>query len=387
VGGTRGPRSSPRQKGAPTSPRGTVTLFLAGDVMPGRGVDQIFARSCPPRLYERFVSSALTYVELAERKHGPIPRPADPAYVWGDALAELDRVRPDARIANLETSVTTSEDHAPLKGIHYRMHPANVEVLSAAELDCVALANNHVLDWGESGLVETLECLEIAGIRTAGAGRDPVSTRAPTVLDHPGRGRIVVVAVCFPDSGVPLHWTAGPDRPGVHVLPDYSEESASAVAGVVEAARRSGDLVVASLHWGSNWGYGIPAAHRRFARLLIERAGVDLVHGHSSHHPRAIEVVHDRLVLYGCGDFLNDYEGIRGHEKFRGDLALMYFPGFDTATGELVGLEIVPLRTRRFRLERPPRDDLEWLRDTLDRECRRFGGEISLTPGGRLELS
>jgi len=368
-------------------PRDPVTLFLAGDVMLGRGVDQVFARSCRPHLHERFVSSARTYVDLAERAHGPIPRPVDPAYVWGDALAELERVDPEARIVNLETSVTTNEAHAPSKGIHYRMHPANVGALSAAGLDCVTLANNHVLDWGESGLVETLEYLEIAGIRTAGAGRDPVSTRAPTVLDHPGRGRIVVVAVCFPDSGVPLRWTAGPDRPGVHALPDYSEESASAVAGVVEAARRSGDLVVASLHWGSNWGYGIPAAHRRFARLLIERAGVDLVHGHSSHHPRAVEVVHDRLVLYGCGDFLNDYEGIRGHEKFRGDLVLMYFPAIDPRTGKLVRLEMTPLRTRRFRLERPPPEDIEWLRDTLNRESRRFGRGISLTSEERLAFS
>nr|NIQ53437.1 poly-gamma-glutamate biosynthesis protein [Gemmatimonadota bacterium]NIU73581.1 poly-gamma-glutamate biosynthesis protein [Gammaproteobacteria bacterium]NIY07970.1 poly-gamma-glutamate biosynthesis protein [Gemmatimonadota bacterium] len=64
----------------------------------------------PPHLYEPAVTSALEYVVLAERVSGPIPRPVDYAYVWGDALAELDAVRPDARIINLETGITTSED-------------------------------------------------------------------------------------------------------------------------------------------------------------------------------------------------------------------------------------------------------------------------------------
>ena len=98
-----------------------LTLFLCGDVMSGRGVDQILA---PPR--PRFMShvrSALEYVALAEQANGPIPRPVDHAYVWGAALEVLDRERPDVRIANLETSITTSNDPYP-KGINYRMHPA-----------------------------------------------------------------------------------------------------------------------------------------------------------------------------------------------------------------------------------------------------------------------
>ena len=62
------------------------------------------------------------------------------------------------------------------------------------------------------------------------------------------------------------------------------------------------------------------------------------MHGHSSHHVKAIEVFRGRLILYGCGDFLTDYEGVGGYEEFRGDLALMYFVELDSGTGELVGL-------------------------------------------------
>src|SRR4029453_6689562 len=126
----------------------TVTFFLCGDVMTGRGIDQILPHPSRPQLFEPYVRSAVEYVNLAERANGPIARPVDYAYVWGDALAELERVRPDARIVNLETAVTASDDAWSGKGIHYRMHPANVSCLTVAKLDCCCLANNHVLDWG-----------------------------------------------------------------------------------------------------------------------------------------------------------------------------------------------------------------------------------------------
>lgn len=355
-----------------------IRLFLAGDVMLGRGVDQIFPVSCPPTLHETYVDSAETYVELAEKAHGAVPRAVSPGYVWGDALAGIERVDPAARIANLETAVTTSESWKP-KGINYRMHPANVACLAAAGVDCAVLANNHVLDWDEAGLVETLESLEGARIATAGAGRDADSAAAPAALDLPGDGRVLVFAFGFGDSGIPPDWTATPDRPGVHRLPDFSDRSVDEIADLVGCERRSGDVVVASIHWGDNWGYEIPAAHRRFARELVGRAGVDLVHGHSSHHPRAGEVHRERLILYGCGDFVNDYEGIGGHEAFRPDLVLAYFPEIDP-TGRLVGLEMAPFRTRRLRLERPSTEELEWLRGRLDREYRRLGHAVTLDP-------
>src|SRR5262245_236449 len=111
--------------------------------MLGRGIDQILSHPSAPNLYEPAVTSALEYVALTERAHGAIPRGADDAYVWGDALEVLRRRNPAARIINLETSITTSDRPAP-KGINYRMHPANIGVLTAAGIDCATLANNHV---------------------------------------------------------------------------------------------------------------------------------------------------------------------------------------------------------------------------------------------------
>ena len=146
-------------------------------------------------------------------------------------------------------------------------------------------------------------------------------------------------------------------------------------------------MVIASIHWGPNWGYTIPDEHTRFAHALIDRAAVSILHGHSSHHPIAIERYHDRLILYGCGDFLNDYEGIAGYEEFRGDLSLMYFVTVDAVTGDLIGLEMTPLQIYRFRLNRATDEDAEWVQRRLDRECRRFDSRITLGPGHRLILS
>ena len=122
-----------------------LRLFLCGDVMIGRGIDQVLPHPCSPILHEDYVHSALDYVRLAEEANGPIARPVAPSYIWGAALDELTHRQPDARIINLETAITRSEDFAP-KGINYRVNPENADCLTAAAIDCCVLANNHVSD-------------------------------------------------------------------------------------------------------------------------------------------------------------------------------------------------------------------------------------------------
>jgi poly-gamma-glutamate capsule biosynthesis protein CapA/YwtB (metallophosphatase superfamily) len=368
-----------------SSHEAVVTLLLCGDVMTGRGIDQVLPHPSDPNLHEPYLKSALGYVELAETAHGPIPRPVDFSYVWGEAVEVLGRSAPDARIVNLETAVTVNEQ-GEAKGINYRMHPDNVPCLGAAGIDCCVLANNHMLDWGAAGLLETLEALHRAGIGTAGAGRDLPEAQAPAVLEVPGKGRTLVFSFGVQTSGIPEEWAATGEQAGVNFLPDLSEETVRRIAARVRALRSPGDRVLASIHWGGNWGYAIPHSHRAFARKLVDQAGVDLVHGHSSHHPLGIEVYRDKLILYGCGDFLNDYEGIEGYEEYRDDLAVAYLATLDPSNGRLVRLEMQPFQIRRFRLNRAVNEDARWLRDTLDRECRQLGSRMELTEEGTLRL-
>lgn len=195
-----------------------MRLFLAGDVMTGRGIDQVLRHPVDPRLHESYVKTARRYVALAETEHGEIPAPVGWSYVWGDALEELERMAPAARVINLETSVTTSDDWLRTKGIHYRMHPENVAVLEAMGVDVCVLGNNHVLDWGRAGLLETLETLADHGMAVAGAGRNLDRAEEPAVVET-AEGRLLVFSWGTPSAGIPGSWAAGPREPGVNVLP------------------------------------------------------------------------------------------------------------------------------------------------------------------------
>ncbi len=353
--------------------------------MTGRGIDQALPHPCSPVLYEGYVQSAVDYLRLAEQANGPVPRPVDFDYVWGAALDEWRRVEPHARIVNLETSITRSDAFEP-KGINYRMSPENAPCLAAAGLDCCVLANNHVLDWGQAGLLDTLNALERLGVKTAGAGRNLAEANAPAIIEIPDEGRLIVIALASETSGVPRHWAADAAGAGVN-LSSLSEATVRSIVNELAEIRRPRDVVVVSIHWGPNWGYPIPKDQRRFAHALIKEARVSIVHGHSSHHPRAIELYDNCLILYGCGDFLNDYEGIAGYEEFRGDLSLMYFADVDPADGRLRALDMTPLKICRLQLSRPSSGDVDWLRRTLDRESAPFGTRIGPAAGGRLTVS
>ncbi|MCI0385980.1 CapA family protein [Streptomyces sp. CNQ085] len=361
-----------------------VTLFLCGDVMLGRGVDQILPHPGDPALREAYVRDARTYVELAEAAGGPVPRPAGFEWPWGEALAAVDEAAADVRIVNLETAVTYSDAFAPGKGIHYRVSPANLPCLSAARPDVCALANNHVLDFGRPGLEETIDALAGAGIATVGAGRDLAAARRPATVPLEGGRRVVALAFGMPSSGIPPSWSAGPGRPGVDIVNEPSPAAAAVVAERIRRAGRPGDIVVVSVHWGPNWGYEVSAEETGFAHALID-GGADIVHGHSSHHPRALEVYRGRLVLYGCGDLVNDYEGITGYERYRDDLRLLHLVRLEP-DGRTAGVRMVPLQARRIRLRRASPEDAEWLRVVLDRAGRGLGSRVDRGPDGTLAL-
>lgn len=365
--------------------RRRIRLFLCGDVMLGRGIDQVLPHPCNPALHEDYVESALDYVHIAERANGPIPRPVPLPYVWGVALEELAERQPDARIINLETSITRCEDY-DRKGINYRMSPENAACLTAAGIDCCALSNNHVLDWGRDGLLETLATLTSLHIKSAGAGHDLQEAAAPAVLPLPDGSRIVVHSFALPTSGTPRRWAARADAAGVNFLNDLSETTTKDVIARIVGFRQPGDVTVVSMHWGPNWGYDVTHQQRGLAHALIDHAGVAIVHGHSSHHAKAVEVYGDRLILYGCGDFLNDYEGISGYEEFRGDLAIMYF--IDLAPdGTIVDLDMVPLQIKRFQLARASAADSAWLYQTLSRESEKLGTRLVTRAHGRLTFA
>ena len=360
-----------------------VTLCFCGDVMLGRGVDQILPHPGDAELRESHIRDARAYVGMAEHVNGPVPRPAGFSWPWGEALRVLDEAAPDVRVLNLETSVTAHDAFARGKGVHYRMSPANLPCLAAARPDVCVLANNHVLDFGLRGLEETLDALHAFGFRTAGAGRNAAEAARPAVVPVDDGRRVLVFSCAMPSSGVPRSWGATDDRAGLYFVAEPSVAAAAGIAGRIREVRRPGDVAVVSVHWGGNWGYRVSRAEVHFAHALAD-GGADIVFGHSAHHPRPAEVYRGRTVLYGCGDFIDDYEGIPGYEHYRDDLRLLWFvtvgPGTDP------GIRMVPLQSRRMRLVGASEEDSEWLRGVLDRIGHDFGSRVDREPDGVLTL-
>lgn len=363
----------------------TIKLSLSGDVMTGRGIDQVLPSSADPKLYEAYVKDARDYVLLAERKNGQIKQPVTYEYIWGDALELWRQNAPDLKLINLETSITTNNEPWPGKGIHYRMHPKNTELLKAAGIDHVSLANNHILDWGRKGLKETMKSLENAGISFSGVGDNDEEASKASILKT-GKGRILIFSYGMPNSGVFDSWAAGTNRSGVNYLPGMSDKELIKIKENITKQKQAGDLVIFSVHWGGNWGYDISERQREFAHQLIDQDLVDVIFGHSSHHPMGMEVYKNKLIIYGAGDFINDYEGISGHEKYRGDLSLMYFPEINMETGQLINLKMLPMKIKNFSLHHASKKDVKWLEKTLTREGKKLGTDLNMDDENALWL-
>lgn len=363
----------------------TIKVLLAGDLMLGRGIDQILKHPSSPQLHESFYRDARDYVQLVERQHGPMPRRVDPHHIWGDALVQIEHAAPDLRIANLETAITRHSEPWPGKGVHYRMNPANLDCIRVSGFKALSLANNHTLDWGRPGLEETLRVLNQAGVRTAGAGTDGQSAWQPAHLPLPDGGEALMFACATTSSGVPQGWAAGVTHSGIALLPDLSEATAREIAADTSHHRSDHGLVVLSIHWGANWAsqgvsgaqstphMQVPLEHRRFARRLIDLGAADIIHGHSSHHPLPIEVYRGRLILYGCGDLINDYEGIGPRGDLRSDVSCLYFASVDRERGTLQKLHIVPMQMFRFRLVHADAQARRWVQDLMNQGGQPLG--------------
>ncbi len=227
---------------------------------------------------------------------------APPEYPWGDTLPILHNA--DWRICNLECVISDRGTpwSAYAKAFHFRSAAKNIAVLKAARMNAVSLANNHVLDYGYDAMFEMLGILDHAGIIHSGAGIDLSQASRLAITQACGR-RIGLLA--FTDNEP--DWEASADCPGVFYVPtNLTDVRAKRLLGAIREYSKIADFLIVSAHWGSNWGYVPPKEHVAFAHALVD-AGADLVFGHSSHVFRGIELYKGRPILYGAGNFVDDY--------------------------------------------------------------------------------
>jgi len=237
-----------------------VSLVAVGDVMLGRGVGHIIETSSPSYPFLR--------------------------------TADLIR-RADVAFANLESPITSRG--VAQGGISLRADPSAAEGLVDAGFDIVSLANNHVLDYGEAGLLDTVDALEKMGILYAGLKRGTVEGPSPVVLEVRGL-RLAFLAY---DHVGGYHEAAHGGFGGPAHL-----DLASACEDVRRAAEEA-DLVVVSLHWGTEYLPAPDDSQREIAHGLLE-AGADLIIGHHPHVIAAVGFYDDGLAAYSLGNFVFD---------------------------------------------------------------------------------
>ena len=260
-----------------------------------------------------------------------------PQEVWGDVLPHL--LQADLRIANLECALTVHRTpwSRSWKMFHFRAEPRAVHVLLAAHIDACTLANNHILDYEEQGLRDTLRVLRKSGIRHAGAGTNTSEAAAPALLEAGGNSPCRVALLSYTDNEP--DFAATDHHPGTNYLPvSLNDETFSGIAGSIAQARKLGaDLVVFSNHWGANFVERPSHEFRQFARRVIE-LGADIYHGHSAHICQGIEIYRGKPILYDCGNFIDDYAV---DPYLRNDRSCLFKLIFEC--GKLIRIELLPV--------------------------------------------
>ena len=306
------------------------TLALAGDTMLGRKVAEALATRDPRSLVAPEVVAAVRDADL---------------FVLNleCCISERGRAWPD-----------------PHKPFFFRAPPAAIELLAFLGVDCVTLANNHALDFGEEALLDTFEHLAAAGIAWVGAGEDVARAREAGIVERAGF-RLAVVGV----SDHPAAFAAAPDRPGIAfdaladgTLPSWLHETIE---------RTDADAVLVTPHWGPNM-IAEPLPRVRAAAAALIEAGATLVAGHSAHVFHGV----DGRVLYDLGDFLDDYAVDR---KLRNDLGLLFVVTFDEQGPSR--LEAIPLRLDYCHTRLAEGEDAAWIRRRFTSACAALGTDVS----------
>ena len=318
-----------------------MKIALTGDVMLGRLVDEIVIRN------------------------SRLP----PATVWGNILPLL--LEADLRFINLEC-VISQRGHKwqpEQKAFHFRASPRTIDVLQAARIDAVTLANNHVLDYGPEALLECLTLLDRAGIPHAGAGRNLRDSLVPMLVECAGN-RVAVIALTDNEQ----EWEAAEHRPGVNYVAydrhGLLEPYRTRLAETISLARRHARFVIISAHVGPNWGAPSPAL-QALAHHLLD-LGADLYWGHSNHTPQAIELYQGKAILYSTGDFIDDY-AVDPTE--RNDLSFLFM--LDVQDVHLERLHLHPTRIANCRVGIATGHDAAHLERDMQSKCRAFGSTLT----------
>ncbi len=303
---------------------------------------------------------------LGRRVNAALVGGMPPAEMWGDLRPRM--LATDAMIGNLEGPITThSTKWDRWKTFYFRADPLALDALKAGNFKCLALANNHMIDYGAEGLFDTRKHLEAAGIAFAGAGADPDQATKPALFTA-GQVRIGFISIT---NTVPA-FRAKPDRPGTSYWRIRNDrQTIGRLAGLIYDLRHAGaELIILSVHWGPNYRWWPTQRHKAFARHAID-LGVDIVHGHSAHILQAVEFHGKGVILYDTGDYIDDLPVVPG---FRSDYSFLFL--VEAGPSMTPSLRMVPAKLSPARVSIATGDDADTIRSDMTRRCRGYAVDI-----------
>ena len=319
-----------------------MIIALTGDVMLGRLVDQYVIRN----------------------------RSVRPESLWSDVLPIM--LDADCRLINLECVISSRGEvwHPATKAFHFRARPRAMEFLQAAKIDGVALANNHVLDYGPDALLDCLALLDQAGIRHTGAGATLEDSLMPARFALP-EGRVALVALTDNEP----EWEATVKNPGVNYVA-YDERGLlapyrSRIAQMLSRAREQSEIVIVSAHVGPNWGQPSRSI-QALAHDLIDM-DADLYWGHSNHTPQGIECYKGKAILYSTGDFVDDYWV---DKEERNDLTFLFL--LEVEGGRVTRIRFHPACIEDLGVRSAKEEERRFLERTMRAKCKAFGTLIHI---------
>lgn len=218
--------------------------------------------------------------------------------IYGNTLNMLQNC--DLLVGNLETTITNGNNKYH-KVFNYKLDPKYSRALKINKNTFFNLANNHVLDYNVEGLKDTVKYLDILGIKHAGVSTNGLLEEAMKHAEFNINGTKIGIIGC---SDHYSYWKVSVNKPGLNYI-DYDNYNNLLTA--IKQVKSKVDILILSIHWGPNYAKGVDPTYKKFAYDVLT-AGIDIIHGHSSHHVKCVKhYKDDKIVMYGMGDFVNDY--------------------------------------------------------------------------------
>ncbi len=204
----------------------------------------------------------------------------------------------DLSMVNLETAITTGGTPAPGKQFTFRAPATAFTALKAAGVDVVSMANNHGMDYMETGLADSLKAIKQTKFPTVGIGRNAKAAYAPYRTTVKGNRIAILGATQVLDDHLIPAWTATDAKGGL-----ASAKEVPRMVQAVKQARKGSDLVIVHLHWGEELNPCPLPRQKELARQLVD-AGADAVVGGHAHIPLGGGYLDDAYIHYGLGNFV-----------------------------------------------------------------------------------